>query len=287
MKSLDFGAIRAVIFDADGTLWWGGEPLSGLAPMFEFLRRQGIATAIATNNTVAPLDHYWQKLADFGVTEGPDAVVTAAEAAALYVARRFGASASVFVIGEQGLCEALREMGCRLIDDARERADAVVVGGDRMLTYAKLKDAIQQIRAGAAFIGANPDILVPTDEGLAPEAGVTLAALQAATGLAPVVIGKPERPLFDLALARLGARPAATLMVGDRLETDILGGRQSGLLTALVTTGIDNHDTIPVKGIVPDAVFGGLPDLLAAWQAHPSVQTQTSILPAHPSPVEG
>lgn len=265
--TLDLSAMRAVIFDADGTLWRGHEPLPGLVDLFVFLSKQGIASAVASNCTVETPAGYRQKLAAFGVADGPDEVLTATDATASYVLDRFGPGAAVFVIGENVLCQALAETGSRLLPDARHSADAVVVGGDRSLTYAKLKDAVLHIQRGAAFIGANPDILVPTEQGLVPEAGATLAAIQAATGTDPIIIGKPERPLFDLALARLGVTAVQTVMVGDRLETDILGGQEAGLKTILVTTGVDNEVTIAAKAIIPDAVFADLAALLRAWQA--------------------
>lgn len=284
--SLSLPSIRTVIFDADGTLWRGSEPLPGLAAVFAFLQRHGVASAIVTNSTVQTPARYRQKLAAFGVTSGPDEVLTASEITAVYVANRFGAAA-VFVIGEEGLRQALVDVGCRLVPDARHAADAVVVGGGRTLTYAKLKDAVLHIRAGAAFIGANPDILVPIEEGLVPEAGTLLAALQAASGVAALVLGKPERPFFDLALARLNADPATTLMVGDRLETDILGGRQAGLRTVLVLTGVDTEATIPIKGIVPDGVFGNLTDMLAAWQMQLDRQDRNHLPLRDLSPILG
>lgn len=265
--TLDLAAIRAIILDADGTLWRGCEPLPGLVELFVFLRRQGIASAIATNATVATPAQYLQRLAGFGVSDGPDVILTASVATAAYVLERFGSGAALYVIGESGLCQALAKTGCHLLPDARHGADAVVVGGDRTLTYAKLKDAVLHIQRGAAFIGTNPDLLIPTEEGLVPEAGTILAAIQAATGTLPTIIGKPARTLFDLAMARMGAGAAQAVMVGDRLETDILGGQRAGLKAILVTTGVDNEATILVKEITPDAVFADLSELLKVWQA--------------------
>jgi 4-nitrophenyl phosphatase len=133
------------------------------------------------------------------------------------------------------------------------------------LTYTKLKHAALHIQQGARFIGSNPDVVYPTEEGLVPEAGTILAALQAATGVAPLIMGKPERFLFEIAAAKLGSQPAQTVMLGDRLDTDILGGQRAGLKTILMTTGVDAEAAIPAKGIRPDAVFGSLEALVAAW----------------------
>lgn len=264
---LDLRQLRAVIADADGTLWRGPAPLPGLADFFDFLHRQGLAYTIVTNNTVETPEQYQRKLAGFGVTVSPERILTAAVATAAYLRERFRPGAAVYVIGETGLREALASAGFTLVQDARRPAGLVVVGGDTGLTYDKLKHAILLLQAGAALIGANPDLLVPTEEGLVPEAGTTLAALQAATGARPTIIGKPEPILFELAMAGMGGtRPDQTFVLGDRLETDILGGQRAGLKTILVTTGVDNESTIPVKGIKPDGVVRGLEELVRVWQ---------------------
>jgi 4-nitrophenyl phosphatase len=134
------------------------------------------------------------------------------------------------------------------------------------LTYDKLKYAALQLQRGARFVGTNPDLLCPTEEGLVPEAGATLAALEAATEISPVVIGKPERYLFDQAVAMLGSERAAIAVLGDRLETDILGGQRAGLKTVLVTSGVDDERAIVQKGIEPDLVVSGLDMLVELWE---------------------
>jgi 4-nitrophenyl phosphatase len=252
--------------DADGTLWRGPLPLPGLAGLFDFLHRQNLAYRIVTNSTVETPAHYRQKLADFGVKVNQEHILTAAVATAAYLQDHFPVGASVFMIGEEGLRTALNQAGFTLAADAGRAVDAVVVGGDTGLTYAKLKQAILLIQKGAALIGTNPDLLVPTEEGLVPEAGTTLAALQAATGVAPIIIGKPEPILFELAMRQMGSHPGETAMLGDRLETDILGGQRAGLTTLLVTTGVDNTRTIPQKGIQPDLVMSGLDEFIELWQ---------------------
>jgi 4-nitrophenyl phosphatase len=196
-----------------------------------------------------------------------DQILTAAAATASYLSNELGAGSSLYVIGEPALNEELRQAGFILLDDASSAADAVVVGGDSTLTYDKLKKAALLLQRGARFVGTNPDLLCPTDEGLVPEAGATLAALQAATGISPIVLGKPARPLFDLALQKLGCRPVETAVLGDRLDTDIRGGQEAGLKTLLVTSGIDDEHTIRQKGIEPDLVVDSLYTLVDLWES--------------------
>jgi 4-nitrophenyl phosphatase len=257
--------IQALIIDIDGTLWRGHTPMPGLKPFFDFLQRRGIAFVIVTNNSRTTPLHYQQKLAGFGVNLPLDHILTCSLATVAYL-KPEKAGAVVYVIGEAGLHQALRQAGFTLTNNANQPADVVVVGGDTGLTYDKLKYAVLSIQRGARFIGTNPDVLIPTEEGLAPEAGATLAAIQAATGIKPLIIGKPERWLFDMAVEKMGRRPDQTAVLGDRLDTDILGGQHAGLKTILLTTGIDNEQTIVPKGIHPDAIFSGLDELTEVWQ---------------------
>mgnify|MGYP001819738091 CR=1 FL=1 len=260
------GDVRALIVDIDGTLFRGPVPLPGLRRFFAFLQSREIGSVVVSNNTTKTAAEYWEKLAAQGVQIQADQILTAATATAGYLEGKVGAGTSLYVIGEPALTGVLREAGFVLRQAASLPVDAVVVGGDSTLTYDKLKYAALLLQRGARFVGTNPDLLCPTDEGLVPEAGATLAALEAATGIAPDVVGKPARPLFDLALQRLGCRRYETAILGDRLETDIRGGQEAGLWTVLVTTGIDDQGAVRQKGIVPDLVVSDLDTLVDLWQ---------------------
>jgi len=254
--------IAALIFDMDGTLVRGAEPLPGLQNLFTFLQSRPMPFVIATNNaTKSPLD-YKRKFAQFGVEIAIEQILTSATATAQYLHKELEPGSKIYMIGQPALKLALQEAGFRIVTDAKNVA-AVVVGGDPNLTYEKLKTATLLIQRGARLIGTNPDVVYPAEEGFIPETGTTLAALQAATGIQPILIGKPEPHLFDLAVAQLGCAPAHTAVVGDRLETDILGGQRAGLKTILTTTGIDNEATIPEKNIHPDWIVNGLDDLIS------------------------
>jgi len=257
--------IRALIIDIDGTLWRGNTPMSGLVPFFDFLQQRGIAFVIVTNNSVETPAQYQHKLAGFGIDIQIDNILTCSLATADYL-KREKAGATIYVLGEKALHQILRQAGFTIAENASQPVDAVVVGGGTALTYDNLKHAILLIQRGACFVGTNPDLLVPTEEGLVPEAGTTLAAIQAATGVLPTVIGKPERMLFEMAIEKMNSHTSQTAMIGDRLDTDILGGQRAGLKTILITTGVDNERTIPQKKIYPDAVFSSLDELTEAWR---------------------
>ena len=266
LKSL-LHPIRALISDLDGTLVAGSRPQPGLLPFLEMLARRGVALTVVTNNTVRTPEQYREKLVAFGATIGPAQVLTAAQATAEYLRTELPAGAALFVVGENGLRTALRDAGFVLLEDSASPAAAVVVGGDRTVTHEKLKHAIRHVRAGARFIGTNPDLLVPIEDGLAPEAGVLLAAVAAGAEVSPTIIGKPARPLLDLAMRRMGSTPATTAILGDRLDTDILGGQRAGLTTILVLTGAHDLKAIQAMGIAPDLVVAGLGELAEVWAA--------------------
>jgi 4-nitrophenyl phosphatase len=259
---IHFSSIRAAILDMDGVLWRGDEVLPGIAQFFAFLQRHRIAFSLATNNSTKTVDAYVQRLNSIGVPAESQNVITSAVATADYVRRHYPPTTPVYVIGGEGIHHTLAEQG---YPEDPEQARLVIVGMDTTLTYEKLKIATLRIRAGAQFIGTNGDLTFPLPEGLVPGNGSTLAALQAATGVAPLVIGKPEKAMYEVALQRLGASPDQTLMVGDRLETDIVGAQRAGLQTALVLTGITTAEQARDSEIQADGIFDSLPGLGTAW----------------------
>ncbi len=227
--------IQGVLLDLDGTVYHGSEAVPGAIDFIERLKPRGIRHLFVTNRSSRSPQVVHDQLRSCGVPCEPHEVLTTAEATADWL----GGGRTVHCIGEQGLTEALTNRGCKLTED--ERPDDVVVGFDSRLTYAKLATATRWIRAGARFIGTNPDRMINTEHGIAPGTGATLAALSAATGVEPTVIGKPEPIIIEIALRRLGLPRETVVMIGDNLETDILGGHRAGLRTAWILTGISSE----------------------------------------------
>lgn len=263
---MKFSSIAAVITDMDGVLWRGDEPLPGIVELFDWFRESATPFALATNNSSKTPADYAAKLARMGVHNIPESsIVTSATATAAYMQTQYPAGTRLHVVGMSSLRNALEDAGFELYDDTAEPVQVVVSGVDFELTYDKLRRATFHIRAGADFVGTNPDKTFPTPEGLTPGAGSILAALATATDRQPLIIGKPGRPMFDAALALLRTPAEQTLMIGDRLDTDIDGARQVGLLTALVFTGITQPDDLTQGDSWPDAAYEDLPALLKAW----------------------
>jgi len=254
--------IRALIIDMDGVLVRGSTPLPGLSEFFTMLDTRKLDFVVATNNATTTPELLVNRLGDAGVHIPPSQVITSAMAAADYLRQNVDRDGKVFVVGEPALRQAILSAGFEICEGANG-ANAVVVGLDREASWRKLSEAAYALQAGAVFIGTNPDPSIPTERGIAIGNGALLAALQAATGIAPLIIGKPETHLFRLALRKLGTQASETLVLGDRLDTDILGGKNAGLATALLLTGVTSRHDLEDASIQPDWVFEDLIALTA------------------------
>ncbi len=261
---IPFPSLRAAILDMDGVLWRSSQALPGVAEFFAFVQQRGIRFALATNNSTKTVDRYVERLNSAGVPARPEQVITSSVATADYVSQRYPADTPLYIIGEAGIHEALAERG---FHEDPERAQVVIVGLDTQFNYDKMKTATLLIRAGADFIGTNGDRTFPIPGGLAPGNGSLLASIQTATDVQPVIIGKPGRVMFEVALQRLGTTPEQTLMIGDRLETDVLGAQQAGLPAALVLSGVTQAEDVRAGQIEPEGVYPSLLDLYQAWQS--------------------
>ena len=252
-------AVKAWIFDMDGVLYRGAEPLPGVADLFAALVLRERPFMLATNNSMSTADEYVKKLETMGIAVSASAILTSAVATRDYLVKAFGDDLGIFVVGMPALKEQLFD-GTRFHDVAfpRNVPDAVVIGLDKAFTYEKLATANAAIRAGARFVATNTDATLPTESGLIPGAGSIIAAIQTATGQTPVVVGKPEPLMLHMALQRMGVLPHEAVMVGDRLDTDIVAGERAGMLTVLVLTGVSTRDEIATASTLPDLVFTDL-----------------------------
>ena len=261
---MNLSYIKALILDMDGVLWRENTPIGDLPAIFARIRERGLKVALATNNATRTVDEYLQKLAGFGVTLEPWQIITSSLATADTLAKEFPDGGAVFVVGENGIQRTLEERGFRPIIDPQDetRVVAVVTGMDRSVSYQKLRRATLHIRAGVPFYGTNPDRTFPTPQGLAPGAGSILAAIESATDVKPIIIGKPQPAMMDMALEKLGTKPEESLVVGDRLETDIAAGQASGCKTALVLSGVSTREQAEAFRPAPDFIVKDLSSLI-------------------------
>lgn len=259
-------SVRGLILDMDGVLWKDNTPIGDLNSTFNCIRASGLQVTLATNNATRTVQEYVEKLHGFGVRLEPLQIVTSAEATAHVLVDAFPDRGFVYVIGENGICSALREQGFEPIQDPDDasRPVAVVVGLDRTVTYPKLRRATLHVRAGVPLYGTNPDKTFPTPEGLVPGAGSVLAAVVAATDGQPIVVGKPAPFMLELAAERMGLGSGEVLIVGDRLETDIAGGQSMGARTALVLSGVNTRQDGEAWNPRPDLIAVDLAELVGA-----------------------
>ena len=258
-----------LILDMDGVLWRGNTAVPNLPDFFNKLEKHGRGFMLATNNSSKTPAQYVARLAQFGVTAVEKQVMTSALATAAYLGHEYeAANTAVYLIGQDGIRQALQEQGFNVLArfDLDTPADLVVVGLDRDVVYADFEAATVHIRRGATFIGTNGDKTFPSELGQVPGNGSLLALIEAATDQKPIVVGKPEPIMFRECLRRLGASATTdnTIMVGDRLETDVLGGQNAGLRSALVLTGVTRREDLAHSDIQPDFVFDDI-HALAAW----------------------
>jgi 4-nitrophenyl phosphatase len=251
--------LRGFLIDLDGVVYAGDQVIPGAPQFFELLRERGTPFLLITNNSSRRADQFAEKLTDMDILVRPEEILTSAQATAEFLAAQAAPGSSAFVIGEEGLRSCLEQAGFRLVDEPN--ADCVVVGLDRALNYAKLTTAIRAVARGARFIGSNPDVSLPVEDGLIPGAGAIQAAITAATGVKPLIIGKPESPMVEIGLRLLGLGPAETAMIGDRLDTDIAGGQRVGMVTILVLTGISSAAEAAAQPTPPDYVLTDLTEL--------------------------
>lgn len=259
----DLRALRGFIFDMDGVIYRGQEATPGAAEFIARLRQAAIPFIYLTNNSSTPPDKVAARLAAMGIPATAGEIMTSADVTAAEV-RRAVTGRRALVIGEEGIRLALAAAGFTPVEDHRQ-ADVVVVGIDRQATYARLREAALAIRRGAPFYATNTDRTLPTEVGLVPGAGAIVGFLEIATDVQPIVIGKPSPGFFLHALRALGTPAGLTVAVGDRPETDILGGQRAGLRTLAVLTGAGTAEEFAAMQPPPDWVFPGLAEVDRAY----------------------
>jgi 4-nitrophenyl phosphatase len=225
--------------------------------------------ALLTNNNTRTVGEYLAKLSGFGIEAGAGQIFSSSTATADYLRKKYGPGAPVHAVGMSGVIETLIDAGFN-VSTGEEMPDhtvvAVAAGMDRGLTFDKAKVATRLILAGAEFVATNTDGTFPTPDGLSPGTGMVIGALKGTTGVAPTVIGKPERAIFEAALDALSAAKATTAMIGDRLETDILGAQRMGIPTIGVLSGVTTAEQMAASSIKPDIVFESIAELAEALE---------------------
>jgi NagD protein len=244
--------IKGVLSDMDGVIYRGKAIISGASEFVQQLLKLNVPFLFLTNNSEqTPLD-LLRKLEGFGLHGlKEENFMTSAMATALFLANQ-KPRGSAYVIGGAGLTNELYKVGFSITET---KPDYVVVGKTVHFNFDMLRKASRLIREGAKFIGTNPDVLDPVESGWDPASGTILAAVETACGKKPYIVGKPNALMMTIARKRLDVRSSETAMIGDRMDTDIVGGMEAGMKTCLVLSGVTDRATLDQYPYKPDCIF--------------------------------
>lgn len=256
-----------VILDLDGVVYRGDRPVEGAAELVRRLHGAELLVRYATNNSMSTRADYAERLRRMGIAADATEIVTSTSATIDHLRRHEPQVRTVLAVGADGMVEELRSAGYEVFpaaDAANRRVDAVLVGLDPDFDDRRLAVAAREIRAGARFIATNADARYPTPTGFRPGAGAMVAAIRDASGVEPLVIGKPEPAMFHAILDATGVGPPEALVIGDNPDSDIRAAHRAGIESVLVLTGVTAPAAVATlsgeRG--PDHVAA---DAAAAW----------------------
>lgn len=257
-KPLSKNGPRAYLSDMDGVLVRGETVIPGAPEFIRKLRDGGHPFLVLTNNSrFTPRDHQ-ARLNAINLDIPAESIFTSAMATARFLAEQ-RPDGSAYVIGEAGLTTALHEIGYVLTE---HEPDYVVLGETVSYSFGAIATAIRLIEKGVRFIATNPDVSGPTEQGTVPGTGAVAAMIHAATGQMPYYVGKPNPLMMRSALRQIGTHSANTTMIGDRMDTDVKSGMESGLETVLVLTGVTTRDEVDRFPYKPSRVVESIADVL-------------------------
>ena len=248
---------KSYLIDMDGVIVRGGELIPGADAFLDRLHQRNIKFLILTNNPIYTQVDLQHRLQRMGVNLTTDHIYTSALATALFLKSQ-KPDATAFVIGESGLTEALHDVGYILTE---HHPDYVVLGETTSYSYSRITQAVRLVSEGARFIATNPDPSGPGDGGLVPACGAIAALIETATGVHPYFVGKPNPLMMRTALRFLNEHSENAIMVGDRMDTDVRVGIESGLETILVLSGVTTREMIDQFPYQPTHVVNSVADL--------------------------
>jgi len=248
---------KAFICDMDGVIYHGNYVLPGVVGFVEWLQREQKAFLFLTNSSECTPRELHEKLKRMGLDVGEEHFYTSALATAAFLKSQTPRG-SAYVIGQTGLVNALYDAGLTMNDID---PDYVIIGESMEYTYAKIIRAVHHVRNGARLIGTNPDVTGPVEGGIIPATGALVAPVELATGCKAYFVGKPNPLMMRHALKRLNMRREDTVIIGDRMDTDIIAGIESEIMTVLVLSGVTAKDDIPKFAYRPNLVLNGVGEI--------------------------
>jgi len=258
-----FRMFKGFIFDLDGTVYIGDELIPGADRVIRLIRERGRKVVFLSNKPIQTREDYVSKLTRLGIPAQPDEVINSTFVMTNYL-KKIAPRARLFVVGETPFIGELKRAGFQITDEPKE-IEYVVVAFDRTFDYQKLNIAFQAIKLGAHFVATNPDRTCPVEGGEIPDCAGMIAAIEAVTGeKVEIVVGKPSSLMIQTALKTMGLRPEGCILIGDRLETDIKMGKDSGIAAGIVLTGVTEEKMLEAVKHTPgqpDFVFQSIADV--------------------------
>jgi len=256
---------KLFLLDMDGMLYLGNQLFPETLPFLEAVRSRGGRCIYVTNNSSKNVDAYVCKLAGLGIAAGEDDFLTSSQATVRYLRREYP-GILFYVLGTRSLRQELEHSGVAVTDRLCDGIGGLVMGFDTELTFQKLEDACRLLLRNIPYIATNPDWVCPTEFGYVPDCGSVSTMLRNATGKWPKFIGKPEPEMIRLAMEKTGCSPAETIVIGDRIYTDIASGLNAGVSTALVLSGEATPAMLAASEQKPEFVFDSVGDIARLLQ---------------------
>ena len=263
---------KLFLLDMDGTLYLSDRLFDGTPEFLDYVRKSGGRAIFMTNNSSRGIEGYLARMEGFGIPCTAEDFVTSTDAAVRYLKQTYGPDTRYFVCGTESLKQQLRSAGLRIAEeegtpvpgsDPGDLADVVLLGYDTELTYRKLEVCCILLSRGADYVATHPDLVCPVWYGSAPDCGSVINMLETATGRRPDVIGKPQPAMVQLAMEKTGFGPDETVVIGDRIYTDIACGVNAGVDTIFVLSGEGVPADIEKYGVQPAYVYQGIRDVLS------------------------
>ena len=263
-------AKKLFLLDMDGTLYLGERLFEGTAGFLAWVRENGGQYAFLTNNSSRGIEGYLAKMERLGIPQSPENFLTSADATIDYLKKTYAPETAYYVCGTENLkgqlqaagLKVLTEAGCDLSGTVSE-VPVVLLGYDTELTYEKLVNCVRLLDMGADYVATHPDLVCPTENGNEPDIGLVIHSLKVCTGREPVIIGKPQPQMVYSALKKYGAAPEETVLIGDRLYTDIACGNNAGIDTILVLSGEGKAEDCEKYGVTPTWIYTDIAAVLA------------------------
>ena len=258
MQTERLRAKKGFICDMDGVIYHGNQLLPGAGEFVDWLAREDKSFLFLTNSSERSPRELMQKLGRLGLEVGEEHFYTSALATANFLSRQ-SPGCSVFVIGEPGLYNALYDAGLTVND---VDPDYVVVGETRSYNYESILRAVRHVQNGANLIGTNPDMTGPTENGMIPACRALIAPIELATGKSAYFVGKPNPLMMRTGLKMLGVHSGEAALIGDRMDTDIIAGIETGIDTVLVLTGVSTREAVAQFPYRPQYILDGIGDIV-------------------------